>query len=399
MSDIYYEMRKAAGLCVRCGKAPPREGRTSCEACGRKTAAREHERWKSMTPEKHKARKAQMAQRRDALREAGICTVCGKRPARLDHDTCEECAEMYRNYAAGYRKCAQGARGERKAEKDGTVSGQAAQGGGEGRGGRVEGREGGRAQDGLERRDGAQGGRGDRSDVGVRGRHEAWTVDAADREGQERPGARDAEAVRPDHVDRHRGDQRADGPADRQGADLARRTLKEAAWDTRLKYASGNYKGGHFDHYIEYKGEMWLKSELWAALGNEYGYSLSYVSHTFTEVGRDVEKLEAELKKKAAKRERRSIASLEGAERKADANKSFNAMTDEEKAMWIFRKLLFPVKEMETVRKMGWKARRAKDGRWYLRGEELTWVVDIADRSVECFMKGKCIRRWEAVKV
>lgn len=145
---------------------------------------------------------------------------------------------------------------------------------------------------------------------------------------------------------------------------------------------------------------MWLKSELWAALGDEYGYSPHHVRHTFAEVGYDVEKLEAELKKKAAKQERHRIASLEGAERKADEkNKPYAAMDDEEKALWIFRKLLFPVKGMETVRKMDWKARRAKDGRWYLRGEELTWVVDIADRTVECFMKGKCIRRWEAVKV
>ena len=144
---------------------------------------------------------------------------------------------------------------------------------------------------------------------------------------------------------------------------------------------------------------MWLKSELWAALGDEYEYAPSYVSRVFAEVGYDVEKLEAELKRRADKREAHRIASLEGAERKADANKSFNAMTDEEKALQLFKKLLFPTQQLETVRKMGWKARRAEDGRWYLRGEELTWVVDIADRSIECFMKGKCIRRWEAVKV
>jgi len=35
----YYEARKSAGLCVRCGKAPPEEGKVTCAACAEKMKA------------------------------------------------------------------------------------------------------------------------------------------------------------------------------------------------------------------------------------------------------------------------------------------------------------------------------------------------------------------------
>lgn len=85
-----YHRRKAAGLCVRCGKAPPWGGASTCGPCTRKyrkLAA-------SADPdgEKRRARRRSLWQRR---REQGLCVECGK-PAIDGQARCQYHQMMHR---------------------------------------------------------------------------------------------------------------------------------------------------------------------------------------------------------------------------------------------------------------------------------------------------------------
>ena len=82
-SNETYEARKAKGVCVRCGWAEPRPGRTTCQRCTDrykakfiKTGGAERQR------ERYYQRKADR-----------ICTWCGNRPADDGVILCVECRE------------------------------------------------------------------------------------------------------------------------------------------------------------------------------------------------------------------------------------------------------------------------------------------------------------------
>ena len=66
-----YEAREAAGLCVKCGRRPPAEGRTRCEACLARRNAAERDKW-------------------NRRRTSGACGKCGA-PAG-GAACCETCA-------------------------------------------------------------------------------------------------------------------------------------------------------------------------------------------------------------------------------------------------------------------------------------------------------------------
>ena len=110
--------RIAAGLCTRCGKCPPADGRRECEPCAEKRLKRERERYaeriargqcrrdgchKAALPGLHSCAEHTITERAGegrnrraraaywARRRAGLCTACGA-PAPSGASRCEPCA-------------------------------------------------------------------------------------------------------------------------------------------------------------------------------------------------------------------------------------------------------------------------------------------------------------------
>lgn len=78
-----YRSRKAKGLCVKCGKVPPRENRVMCAECAEKERKYENE-------------------SRAFCRSVGICPVCQKNKLFGDERNCPECRA--KNYARNLNK-------------------------------------------------------------------------------------------------------------------------------------------------------------------------------------------------------------------------------------------------------------------------------------------------------
>ena len=70
--------RRAAGLCLKCGKLPPAPHRSQCEPCAAK---------------KRPADRARHHRRTAARVAAGTCPKCGKRPPAPERSICEPCNE------------------------------------------------------------------------------------------------------------------------------------------------------------------------------------------------------------------------------------------------------------------------------------------------------------------
>ena len=83
-----YEWYKTHGICVRCRKAKARRGRTTCAACAAQNTERTLRYFNELTAEKRK----EYSQRRDARYAAGLCVICGKRPPRDNRRTCALCS-------------------------------------------------------------------------------------------------------------------------------------------------------------------------------------------------------------------------------------------------------------------------------------------------------------------
>jgi len=92
-----YFCLKDAGLCTRCGKAEPADGRVQCPACIQAEAL---------------ARPTQMKARYYARIAAGLCSRCGKRPPREGLKECEDC----RTYTLARDASASDASKERRRE-------------------------------------------------------------------------------------------------------------------------------------------------------------------------------------------------------------------------------------------------------------------------------------------
>ena len=101
------DQRRAAGLCLHCGKTPALEGRTTCEPCAEALRARERTRYAKAKAEgklyggrKVETRRRigrERSRRRDgARRAAGLCTSCGRHPPVEGGATCESCREARR---------------------------------------------------------------------------------------------------------------------------------------------------------------------------------------------------------------------------------------------------------------------------------------------------------------
>ena len=99
------EARRAAGLCLNCGKIPPAPERTLCEPCAEKRRAADRARTARLRAEGKPRRDPAQAKRYERersrrqhaeRRDAGTCTKCGRAPARPERTTCEPCAERHR---------------------------------------------------------------------------------------------------------------------------------------------------------------------------------------------------------------------------------------------------------------------------------------------------------------
>ncbi|KAK8060546.1 hypothetical protein PG996_010476 [Apiospora saccharicola] len=75
--------RKEQGLCTKCGSAPPRDGRVTCESC---TATRMSHYW-------HSGEKTRVQVRRQEAIAQGLCAACKREPSRPGRTECEKCAE------------------------------------------------------------------------------------------------------------------------------------------------------------------------------------------------------------------------------------------------------------------------------------------------------------------
>ncbi|MDE0616099.1 MAG: hypothetical protein OXH87_00760 [Rhodospirillaceae bacterium] len=97
--------RRAAGLCLRCGKVPPAPERTLCESCNdkqnRASRARDARLRAEGKPRRDpaKAKLYESERRRRVYAErvaARLCTKCGRTEAVPERTTCEPCAEKSR---------------------------------------------------------------------------------------------------------------------------------------------------------------------------------------------------------------------------------------------------------------------------------------------------------------
>ena len=99
--------RRAAGLCVRCGKAPAVEEGPVCEPCAEKRRASERARYAKASAEgklyggrkvetRRRIGRERSRKRDDARRAAGLCTGCGKHPPADGGASCESCREVRR---------------------------------------------------------------------------------------------------------------------------------------------------------------------------------------------------------------------------------------------------------------------------------------------------------------
>ena len=102
------EERRAAGLCVRCGKRKPEPGHRNCAACAEQNRNRErtrNERLKAEGRPRRNRRKAREADRKRYRRTAddrianGLCTRCGKREPAPERSLCAPCGEKVRTMA------------------------------------------------------------------------------------------------------------------------------------------------------------------------------------------------------------------------------------------------------------------------------------------------------------
>ena len=98
--------RRAAGLCLRCGKVPPAPERTLCRPCSDKRNTAERARTARLRAEGKPRRdmerareyerersRRQHAERREARQAAGLCTRCGHHPPAEGRSVCEPCRE------------------------------------------------------------------------------------------------------------------------------------------------------------------------------------------------------------------------------------------------------------------------------------------------------------------
>jgi len=90
------ERLKEQGLCIKCGKKPPVEGKVHCEECAERGLES-----KRLHREREKAR---LAKRYADAKAQGMCVTCFQHPAAAGHVHCAYCIEKRRQYDLQRRK-------------------------------------------------------------------------------------------------------------------------------------------------------------------------------------------------------------------------------------------------------------------------------------------------------
>lgn len=112
-----YEWLKSHKICTICGREKAVIGQTLCESCRKKSHDRVNSFRKNATPENRLKRLAyarEYAKRKRAEYSAkGLCIACGKRPPKNSRKTCEVCLTRQRKY---YRKQHETAKKEKNYE-------------------------------------------------------------------------------------------------------------------------------------------------------------------------------------------------------------------------------------------------------------------------------------------
>ena len=95
--------RLAAGMCPKCGSAPPAPGRSKCEACLEKGRISDRARYAKAKAEGRlngpnaeslrRAARARSKRRYGARQAAGLCVKCGVRRPQEGHSRCTPCLE------------------------------------------------------------------------------------------------------------------------------------------------------------------------------------------------------------------------------------------------------------------------------------------------------------------
>ncbi len=98
------EMRRDAGLCIRCGKQPAADGRASCEPCLEKRRAADRAKYAAGkaaglkyggadAEAKRRAARAKSKRRQKARIKTGLCIRCGRQPPAGGGTTCQPCRD------------------------------------------------------------------------------------------------------------------------------------------------------------------------------------------------------------------------------------------------------------------------------------------------------------------
>lgn len=93
-----YKYKQERGICPKCGAEMPNT-RKLCETCRLREAERKKARRDRFTESEREYQKQYQKQLRENRKAAGICMSCGKRPAMTGHVECIECrARRKRHY-------------------------------------------------------------------------------------------------------------------------------------------------------------------------------------------------------------------------------------------------------------------------------------------------------------
>jgi len=86
-----YNLRKASGICVRCGRKPAFEKQIHCIDCRDKASERQRKHYRVM--KNRPGFKFESTARYHLLRSHGICARCGQKPAIEKRPYCIDCCE------------------------------------------------------------------------------------------------------------------------------------------------------------------------------------------------------------------------------------------------------------------------------------------------------------------
>lgn len=97
-----YYWYKEHHICVRCRNNKADVGRTCCAQCREEDNAYHNDRYNYMTKQQKERRSASNKELYAKRKAAGVCVSCGKRKAEAGKTRCTECAEKGRKACKRY---------------------------------------------------------------------------------------------------------------------------------------------------------------------------------------------------------------------------------------------------------------------------------------------------------